>query len=77
MVCVLWEEVIQIIVVVYVYIIKVYGFDCIVGFFVILVMLMVFYGVGFWFIELFGGIMLSFYDWYVDFFLVSFQVFGD
>lgn len=48
------------------YIIKKYGLDWIVGFIFILVMLMISYVVGVWFINLFGGEMFSFYDWYVD-----------
>lgn len=45
-VCLQWEEVNEIIVVFNLYMVKQYGLDCVVGFLLILVMLMVFYVVG-------------------------------
>lgn len=69
-VCVEWLEVLKLILVFLFYIVMKYGFDWNVGFFLILVMFMISYVLGFWFMLLIGGFMFSFYDWYVDFFLV-------
>lgn len=66
MVCVYCVEVFELILVFLIYMIKNYGFDWIVGFILILVMLMILFGVGVCFLFLLGGEVMFFYDWYVD-----------
>jgi nitrate reductase alpha subunit len=57
--------------------IRKYGPDRIAGFSPIPAMSMVSHGAGARFINLIGGTMLSFYDWYADLPVASPQVFGD
>lgn len=76
-VCFFWQEVNELIVVFNVYIIKNYGLDCVVGFLLILVMLMVFYVLGVCYFLLIGGICLSFYDWYCDLLFVLLMIWGE
>ncbi|MDI9588375.1 MAG: molybdopterin-dependent oxidoreductase, partial [Acidobacteriota bacterium] len=64
MVRVSWDEAMEIAAAAHVYTIKRYGPDRIAGFSVIPAMSMISYGAGSRFIELIGGTMLSFYDWY-------------
>lgn len=77
MVRVSWDEAMEIAAAAHVYTIKRYGPDRIAGFSVIPAMSMISYGAGSRFIELIGGTMLSFYDWYADLPPASPQVFGD
>lgn len=72
-----WEEATEIVAAANVATIKEYGPDRIAGFSVIPAMSMVSYGAGARFVELMGGVMLSFYDWYADLPVASPQVFGD
>ena len=57
--------------------IKTYGPDRVAGFSPIPAMSMVSHAAGSRFIELLGGAMTSFYDWYADLPVASPQVFGD
>ena len=61
----------------HVHTIRAYGPDRIAGFSPIPAMSMVSHAVGSRFIELVGGAMTSFYDWYADLPVASPQVFGD
>lgn len=72
-----WEEATEITAAATVSTIKEYGPDRLAGFSVIPAMSMVSYGAGARFLELLGGTMLSFYDWYADLPMASPQVFGD
>ena len=72
-----WAEAVEIIAAAHVHTIKTYGPDRIAGFSPIPAMSMVSHCVGTRFIQLIGGVMTSFYDWYADLPVASPQVFGD
>ncbi|MEM3327039.1 MAG: nitrate reductase subunit alpha, partial [Thermoproteus sp.] len=72
-----WDEALQLISAALVYTIKRYGPDRIFGFTPIPAMSMVSYSAGARFIELIGGVMMSFYDWYADLPAASPQVWGE
>ncbi|CAM3195396.1 nitrate reductase subunit alpha [Stackebrandtia soli] len=72
-----WDEAIEIAAAAHVHAIGAYGPDRIAGFSPIPAMSQVSHGVGSRFINLIGGSMLSFYDWYADLPVASPQVFGD
>jgi len=61
-----WDEVQEIMSVANIYTAKKYGPDRVIGFAPIPAMSMLSYGAGGRFLQLFGGINLSFYDWYCD-----------
>ncbi len=72
-----WDEASEIIAAAHVHTIKTYGPDRIAGFSPIPAMSMVSQGAGARFINMLGGAMLSFYDWYADLPIASPHVFGD
>ncbi len=72
-----WDEAIEMVAAAHVHTIKTWGPDRVVGFSPIPAMSMVSHAVGARFIELVGGVMTSFYDWYADLPAASPQVFGD
>ena len=72
-----WQEALEIAAAAHVLTIRKYGPDRIAGFSPIPAMSMVSHGVGARFVNLLGGSMLSFYDWYADLPVASPQVFGD
>ncbi|MEB8325310.1 nitrate reductase subunit alpha [Dietzia kunjamensis] len=72
-----WEDAMEIAAAAHVYTAKTSGPDRVAGFSPIPAMSMASFGAGSRFIELFGGSMLSFYDWYADLPVASPQVFGD
>ncbi|MEW1921087.1 nitrate reductase subunit alpha [Pseudarthrobacter oxydans] len=72
-----WQEAIEIAAAAHVNTIKIYGPDRCAGFSPIPAMSMVSHAVGTRFIQLIGGVMTSFYDWYADLPVASPQVFGD
>ncbi|HET8795240.1 MAG TPA: nitrate reductase subunit alpha [Arthrobacter sp.] len=72
-----WQESIEIAAAAHVHTIKTHGPDRVAGFSPIPAMSMVSHGVGNRFIQLLGGVMTSFYDWYADLPVASPQVFGD
>ena len=72
-----WEEAAEIVAAAHVHTIKKYGPDRVAGFSPIPAMSMVSHAVGARFVNLIGGSMLSFYDWYADLPVASPQVFGD
>jgi len=72
-----WAEAIEIAAAAHVHTIKAYGPDRCAGFSPIPAMSMVSHCVGTRFIQLIGGVMTSFYDWYADLPVASPQVFGD
>lgn len=72
-----WEEAMEIVAAANVSTIKHYGPDRIAGFSVIPAMSMISYGAGGRYLQLIGGVGLSFYDWYADLPVASPQVFGD
>ncbi|KQR75211.1 nitrate reductase [Arthrobacter sp. Leaf337] len=72
-----WQEAIEIAAAAHVNTIKNYGPDRCAGFSPIPAMSMVSHAVGTRFIQLIGGVMTSFYDWYADLPVASPQVFGD
>ncbi|QDG89254.1 nitrate reductase subunit alpha [Pseudarthrobacter sp. NIBRBAC000502770] len=72
-----WQEAIEIAAAGHVNTIKTYGPDRCAGFSPIPAMSMVSHAVGTRFIQLIGGVMTSFYDWYADLPVASPQVFGD
>ncbi len=61
-----WEEVLEIMAVANLYTAKKYGPDRVIGFSPIPAMSMLSYAAGSRFLQLFGGVNLSFYDWYCD-----------
>ena len=61
-----WDEVLEIMAVANLYTAKEYGPDRVVGFSPIPAMSMLSYAAGARFLQLFGGVNLSFYDWYCD-----------
>ncbi len=72
-----WAEATEITAAAHVHTIKKYGPDRVAGFSPIPAMSMVSHCVGTRFIQLIGGVMTSFYDWYADLPVASPQVFGD
>src|SRR5690606_10245319 len=72
-----WDEAAEIVAAAHVHTIKTYGPDRVAGFSPIPAMSMVSHGVGARFVQMLGGTMLSFYDWYADLPVASPQVFGD
>ncbi|MGF0319154.1 nitrate reductase subunit alpha [Nocardia fluminea] len=72
-----WSEATEIIAAAHVHTIKQFGPDRVAGFSPIPAMSMVSFAAGSRFIELIGGVMTSFYDWYADLPVASPQVFGD
>ena len=72
-----WDEAAEIAAAAHVHAIKEYGPDRVAGFSPIPAMSMVSHAAGSRFIELIGGCMTSFYDWYADLPVASPQVFGD
>src|SRR5689334_936926 len=72
-----WDEAVDIVAAAHVHTIKTYGPDRVAGFSPIPAMSMVSHAAGSRFIELIGGAMTSFYDWYADLPVASPQVFGD
>lgn len=72
-----WDEAMEIAAAAQVYSVKKYGPDRIAGFSPIPAMSMVSHGAGSRYLNLVGGTMLSFYDWYADLPVASPQVFGD
>jgi len=72
-----WPEAAEMIAAAHVHTIKAHGPDRIAGFSPIPAMSMVSHAVGARFVELVGGCMTSFYDWYADLPVASPQVFGD
>ncbi|HZK35499.1 MAG TPA: nitrate reductase subunit alpha, partial [Aeromicrobium sp.] len=72
-----WKEAIEIASAAHVHTIKTYGPDRCSGFSPIPAMSMVSHAAGNRFIQLIGGVMTSFYDWYADLPVASPQVFGD
>jgi len=61
-----WDEVLEIMAVANIYTAKKYGPDRVIGFSPIPAMSMLSYAAGSRFLQLFGGVNLSFYDWYCD-----------
>ena len=72
-----WAEATEMIAAAHVHTIKTYGPDRVAGFSPIPAMSMVSFAAGSRFVELIGGVMTSFYDWYADLPVASPQVFGD
>lgn len=72
-----WAEATEMIAAAHVHTIKTYGPDRVAGFTPIPAMSMVSHAAGSRFVELIGGVMTSFYDWYADLPVASPQVFGD
>ncbi|MBM7369319.1 nitrate reductase subunit alpha [Gordonia hydrophobica] len=72
-----WEEATEMAAAAHVHTIKTYGPDRCAGFSPIPAMSIVSHCVGTRFIQLIGGVMTSFYDWYADLPVASPQVFGD
>ncbi len=72
-----WDEAMEIAAAAHVYTVKEYGPDRVAGFSPIPAMSMVSHGAGARFLNLVGGTILSFYDWYADLPVASPQVFGD
>ncbi|ACZ30844.1 nitrate reductase, alpha subunit [Xylanimonas cellulosilytica DSM 15894] len=72
-----WDEAAEIVAAAHVHTVKEYGPDRVAGFSPIPAMSMVSHGVGARFVQMMGGTMLSFYDWYADLPVASPQVFGD
>jgi nitrate reductase alpha subunit len=72
-----WDEAVELVAAAHVHTIKTYGPDRVAGFSPIPAMSMVSHAAGSRFVELVGGAMTSFYDWYADLPVASPQVFGD
>ena len=72
-----WPEVLELMAAAHVHTAAAYGPDRTVGFTVIPAMSMTSYAAGTRFYSLFGGTILSFYDWYADLPVASPQTFGD
>lgn len=72
-----WDEAMEIVAAANVATIADYGPDRIAGFSVLPAMSMVSFGAGSRYLQLIGGVNLSFYDWYADLPVASPQVFGD
>ena len=72
-----WDEAVEMVAAAHVHTIRTYGPDRCAGFSPIPAMSMVSHAVGTRFIQLIGGVMTSFYDWYADLPVASPQMFGD
>ncbi len=72
-----WDEAVEMVAAAHVHTIKTYGPDRCAGFSPIPAMSIVSHCVGTRFIQLIGGVMTSFYDWYADLPVASPQMFGD
>jgi nitrate reductase alpha subunit len=72
-----WEEALELIAASQIHTIREHGPDRNIGFSPIPAMSMVSHAAGARYIELLGGVMTSFYDWYADLPVASPQVFGD
>jgi nitrate reductase alpha subunit len=72
-----WDEAVEMVAAAHVHTIKTHGPDRCAGFSPIPAMSIVSHCVGTRFIQLIGGVMTSFYDWYADLPVASPQVFGD
>lgn len=72
-----WDEAMEIVAAANVATIKDYGPDRIAGFSVLPAMSLVSFGAGARYLQLVGGVNLSFYDWYADLPVASPHVFGD
>ena len=72
-----WDEVVEIVAAAHVHTIRKWGPDRVAGFSPIPAMSMVSHASGARFVNLIGGSMLSFYDWYADMPVASPQMFGD
>ncbi len=72
-----WDEVLEIIAAANIYTAKKYGPDRVIGFSPIPAMSMLSYASGARFLQLFGGVNLSFYDWYCDLPNASPEVWGE
>ncbi|MGC4933579.1 nitrate reductase subunit alpha [Gordonia sp. DT30] len=72
-----WDEAVEMAAAAHVHTIKTHGPDRCAGFSPIPAMSMVSHAAGNRFIQLIGGVMTSFYDWYADLPVASPQVFGD
>ncbi|WP_058234835.1 nitrate reductase subunit alpha [Devriesea agamarum] len=72
-----WDEAMEIVAAANVHTIKTYGPDRVAGFSVLPATSLVSFGSGSRYLQLIGGVNLSFYDWYADLPPASPQVFGD
>jgi nitrate reductase alpha subunit len=72
-----WDDVVELIAASTVYTAKRYGPDRVIGFTPIPAMSMISYAAGTRFLQLFGGVCMSFYDWYCDLPPASPQVWGE
>ncbi|ADU67158.1 nitrate reductase, alpha subunit [Desulfurispirillum indicum S5] len=72
-----WEEALEMIAVSTIYTIKKYGPDRVIGFSPIPAMSMLSYAAGSRFLQLLGGVNLSFYDWYCDLPNASPEIWGE
>ena len=72
-----YEEALEIAAPAHLYTVREYGPDRVAGFSVIPAMSMISYGAGARFLQLIGGVNLSFYDWYADLPPASPQMYGD
>jgi nitrate reductase / nitrite oxidoreductase, alpha subunit len=72
-----WDEAVEMVAAAHVHTIKTHGPDRCAGFSPIPAMSIVSHCVGTRFMQLIGGVMTSFYDWYADLPVASPQVFGD
>ncbi|WKZ70072.1 MAG: nitrate reductase subunit alpha [Melioribacteraceae bacterium] len=72
-----WDEVLEIISAANIYTAKKYGPDRVIGFSPIPAMSMLSYAAGSRFLQLFGGVNLSFYDWYCDLPNASPEIWGE
>ncbi|MCB0713744.1 MAG: nitrate reductase subunit alpha [Ignavibacteriae bacterium] len=72
-----WDEVMEIIAAANIYTAKKYGPDRVIGFSPIPAMSMLSYAAGSRFLQLFGGVNLSFYDWYCDLPNASPEIWGE
>ncbi|KAA3612548.1 MAG: nitrate reductase subunit alpha [Calditrichaeota bacterium] len=72
-----WDEILEIMAVSNIYTAKKYGPDRVIGFSPIPAMSMLSYAAGSRFLQLFGGVNLSFYDWYCDLPPASPEIWGE
>lgn len=72
-----WDEVLEMIAAANIYTAKKYGPDRVIGFSPIPAMSMLSYAAGSRFLQLFGGVNLSFYDWYCDLPPASPEIWGE
>ena len=72
-----WDDVVELIAASTIYTAKKYGPDRVIGFTPIPAMSMISYAAGTRFLQLFGGVCMSFYDWYSDLPPASPQVWGE